>query len=53
MKILQLNLLLSTVPQAAGYSTELREESVRDHEYPAGPVWQDLFEQGKFSRPAS
>lgn len=38
-------------PEAPGYSTELREESILDYEYPTGRKWQSMFEEGIFERP--
>lgn len=34
--------------QFAGYSTQLKAETIRDYEYPTGKVWQDLIQQGQF-----
>ena len=36
----------------AGYSTEMKEESVRDFEYPNGKIWKDLFQSGKYHDPS-
>lgn len=30
-------------PKDAGYSTEMKEESVRQHQYPDGEVWKELL----------
>ncbi|XP_043284152.1 mitochondrial enolase superfamily member 1-like isoform X2 [Venturia canescens] len=38
-------------PKAPGYSTELREESILDYQYPTGRKWQSMFEEGIFERP--
>ncbi|KAI8501118.1 Mitochondrial enolase super member 1 [Branchiostoma belcheri] len=39
------------LPKAAGYSTEMKPESIRDYQYPNGAVWQQLFKEGKFTAP--
>jgi len=39
-------------PEAPGYSTEAHEDNVRDHEYPHGRVWKDLFQSGRYSDPS-
>ncbi|ELU05310.1 hypothetical protein CAPTEDRAFT_181186 [Capitella teleta] len=36
-------------PTAAGYSTEMKESSLRKYEYPSGSEWQRLFSEGKFT----
>ena len=39
-------------PMAPGYSSEMVENSVKDHSYPKGKVWKDLFESGKYKDPS-
>ncbi|XP_041358286.1 mitochondrial enolase superfamily member 1-like [Gigantopelta aegis] len=34
------------VPQAIGYSMDMKESSLQDHEYPTGKVWQKLIADG-------
>ncbi|XP_077174929.1 mitochondrial enolase superfamily member 1-like [Paroedura picta] len=34
-------------PQAAGYSNEMKEESVRKYQFPQGEVWQKLLSEHK------
>ncbi|XP_076034675.1 mitochondrial enolase superfamily member 1-like [Oratosquilla oratoria] len=38
-------------PKFPGYSTEMKRETLKDHEYPYGAVWRDLFAQGLFRDP--
>lgn len=37
-------------PHMPGYSVEMKPESLRDYEYPVGPVWQELFASGKIKQ---
>ncbi|XP_064624356.1 mitochondrial enolase superfamily member 1-like [Lineus longissimus] len=39
------------MPLVPGYSGEMFEDSARQYEYPNGPVWQKLFQEGKATRP--
>jgi hypothetical protein len=39
-------------PSKPGYSTEMKEESVVDYQYPSGKIWQDLFQSGKYHDPS-
>jgi L-fuconate dehydratase len=39
-------------PLNPGYSTEMKEESVMDYEYPVGKIWQELFASGKYHDPS-
>lgn len=42
----------SSLPsQVPGYSVEMWEKSLQDHEYPYGPVWKALFREGKYRDP--
>ncbi|BFZ16800.1 hypothetical protein BsWGS_19839 [Bradybaena similaris] len=34
------------VPEAPGYSIDMKSSSLEDYEWPTGKVWQDLFRQG-------
>ena len=36
--------------QYPGYSSELKQETTENYEYPNGKVWQKLFSDGKFER---
>ncbi|XP_076462614.1 mitochondrial enolase superfamily member 1-like [Babylonia areolata] len=36
-------------PQAPGYSVDMKEASLDDHEWPRGKVWQDLIAQGVYT----
>lgn len=38
-------------PRKPGYSVEMKEASLREWEYPGGPGWQALYDQGKFTDP--
>jgi len=38
-------------PKCAGYSVEMKEASLAEWEYPGGPGWKKLYEQGKFEDP--
>lgn len=38
-------------PKKPGYSTRMKEDSLRDNEYPKGIEWQKLFDEGKYERP--
>jgi L-fuconate dehydratase len=40
-------------PSAPGFSATLREQSLRDHEFPSGAVWQRLAGAPPISREAS
>jgi len=39
------------VPMAAGYSSQIKVESLGSFEYPTGSVWQDMFDKGIYERP--
>ena len=36
-------------PLTPGYSSELKEEAIREYEYPTGTEWQKLFAAGIFT----
>ena len=38
-------------PNAPGYSTELKDETALDYEYPIGRKWQSMFAEGLFQKP--
>lgn len=42
-------------PQDAGYSTEMKEESIKKHQYPHGEVWKKLLaaEENEAFRPTT
>ncbi|KAL4238505.1 Mitochondrial enolase superfamily member 1 [Mactra antiquata] len=37
-------------PKVAGFIVGIKPESLRDYEYPVGPAWQKMFDQGLFER---
>lgn len=38
-------------PRVPGYSVEMWEKSLQDYEYPYGPVWKELFKEGRYRDP--
>ena len=43
--------LVTRVPfQMPGFMVGMQPESIADHEYPNGRVWQKLFEEGVFEK---
>lgn len=41
------------VPQAPGYSCEMKEDSITAYEYPCGSVWKELFRSKKYEKPTT
>lgn len=39
-------------PMEAGYSSEMKQDSINDYQYPGGGKWQQLFRQGLYQDPA-
>eukprot|EP00092_Neocalanus_flemingeri_P040604 GFUD01044213.1.p1 GENE.GFUD01044213.1~~GFUD01044213.1.p1 ORF type:complete len:475 (-),score=115.31 GFUD01044213.1:97-1521(-) len=39
-------------PSAPGYSTQFKEESIKEYAYPNGTAWKTLFAEGKYRDPS-
>jgi len=39
------------VPTKSGYSSQIKEESLKAYEYPTGSEWESMFQKGIYERP--